>query len=132
MDFCLRCGTCCSRFQVLVEEHELERIAGYLGISRLRLIAKYADPRWPVAGKYLIQHRRGRCAFLREEGRQFLCSIHPVKPQPCLDWHFSLDRPECRRGLERNWQLGVDAQGEPAGSPENLARLGAYLEELNS
>ena len=132
MNTCLRCGNCCSRFQVLVERPELERIAGYLGISQARLIAEYADWRWPVAGKYLIQHRQGRCAFLKQEGRQFLCSIHPVKPQPCLDWQFSLFRPECRQGLESNWQLGVDEEGEPAGSPESLERLNAYLGSLEA
>ena len=131
MNTCLRCGTCCSRFQVLVEPHELARIAGYLGISEPRFLADYIDTRWPVPGKYLIQHRQGRCAFLKQEGQQFLCSIHPVKPQPCLDWQCSLQRPECRSGLERNWQLGVDAEGKPTGSPQNMARLNAFLESLN-
>jgi Fe-S-cluster containining protein len=98
---CLRCGNCCSRYQVLQEGGEAQRIAEYLNITMDNLIEKYADNTWPIGGKYLIRQIDGGCSFLRRQNNQVLCSIHEVKPQACCDWTPSLSRRECREGFER-------------------------------
>jgi len=85
---CLRCGECCTRYQVLLEEFEIEQVAGYLGITVEKLKEKYTDPRWPVPGKFLLRHRdKGGCIFLVYQGKQALCSVHIAKPKslPRLD-----------------------------------------------
>ena len=130
---CFRCGECCTRYQVLVEEGEIRQIADYLGITAEKLKSEYTDPRWPVPGKFLLRHRdNGGCIFLVHQGKQALCSIHTVKPRPCRDWTPALSRKECGLGLARVWGLAASECGELCGASHDIDVFKEYLRSLES
>lgn len=108
---CYHCGECCSRYQVLLDKGEEAKLSRYLGIPLDEFIDKYSDPRWPGTGRYLVKHIAGKCVFLKENGKQFLCSIHDIKPRVCREWRPELSRIECRTGLEKLWNLTVEPEG---------------------
>ena len=108
---CLRCGNCCSKYQALVEDAEMERIGCFLGITREEFISRYTDSRWPVPGKHLLCHSEKHCIFLVPRGEDWLCSVHPVKPQACRDWMAGPDRPECRKGMEERHSSACQMKG---------------------
>jgi Fe-S-cluster containining protein len=127
---CFRCGECCTRYQVLLEEFEVTQVADYLSISPEKLKADYTDPRWPVPGKFLLRHRdNGGCIFLVHHGKEALCSIHSVKPNPCKAWTAGLSRKECGQGLSRDWGLVANEAGELCGAEHDKQ---AFLEYLSS
>jgi Fe-S-cluster containining protein len=128
---CFRCGECCTRYQVLLDESEIEQVAAYLGISSERLKADYTDPRWPVPGKFLLRHRdNGGCIFLVHHGREALCSVHVAKPKPCRDWQPSISRKECSQGLARVWGLAASASGELCGAEHDKQAFMEYLRSI--
>lgn len=128
---CFRCGECCTQYQVLVENFEIERIADFLGITPSKLKAEYTDPRWPVPGKFLLRHRdNGGCIFLVHHGKQALCSIHTIKPRPCRDWTPGLSRKECSLGLARVWGLAVNEAGEICGAEHDKAAFTEYMRSI--
>jgi Fe-S-cluster containining protein len=132
LDVCFRCGECCTRYQVLFEEPELERMAAFLGISKAEFVKEYTDPRWPITEKYLLRHRaNGGCIFLVHQGRQALCSIHAAKPQPCIDWAPSFERKECAAGLGRVWRLTVTGSGELCGEEHDKKIFRDYLDSIS-
>ncbi|MCL1885461.1 MAG: YkgJ family cysteine cluster protein [Dehalococcoidia bacterium] len=130
---CFRCGECCSRYQALVEEEEIQQIADYLKISSEKLKAEYTDPRWPILGKFLLRHRdNGGCIFLSQHGRESLCSIHAVKPHPCQDWTAALSRKECSCGLGRVWGLTINERGEICGTDHDKKAFTAHLHSIST
>ena len=127
---CFRCGECCTRYQVLLDDGEMEEVATYLGISPEKLKADYTDPRWPVPGKFLLRHRdNGGCIFLVHHGKEALCSIHVAKPRACRDWTPAISRTECSQGLARVWGLAASEAGELCGAEHDKK---AFLEYLKS
>ncbi len=129
---CLRCGNCCSRYQVLLENDDVHRIAEFLNIDVDTFIAKYADNSWPVGGKYLVRHTEGGCSFIKRKDGQSLCSIHAVKPRACSEWTPGVFRRECREGLERVWQLTFNADGDLEGLQENKHRFQEFLKTIDA
>jgi uncharacterized protein len=128
---CFRCGLCCTRYQVLLNPEEAQRIADYLKISVETFRAKYTDPRWPDFDNFLLCHRDGSCVFLRSESnKHFSCSIHTIRPQACRNWESSLSRRDCRDGLADYWQLTISPCGELQGTEENLRLFHAFLQTL--
>jgi Fe-S-cluster containining protein len=127
---CFRCGECCTRYQVLLDREEMERVAGFLGISVRCLISDYTDFRWPVPGKFLLRHRdNGGCIFLVHQGKEALCSVHVAKPNACRDWAPGRSRKECSQGLARVWGLVATEEGDLCGPEHNRQ---AFLEYLRS
>ncbi|MCL2706719.1 MAG: YkgJ family cysteine cluster protein [Dehalococcoidia bacterium] len=127
---CFHCGECCTIHQALVEEHEIQRIADYLGISFEKLVSECTDRRWPIKGKFLLRHSgESGCIFLTQHNKEFLCSIHTVKPHPCSDWEAALSRKECRRGLSKVWGLTVDESCEICGTEHDKK---AFTEHMHS
>jgi Fe-S-cluster containining protein len=129
---CFRCGQCCRCYQVLLEQGEAERLAEHLGLDMAELKALYADARWPGRDKYLLRQEAAGCPFLRQQGQQFLCSIHDIKPQSCRDWTAGLGRRECREGLTGYWRLAVNARGEIEGPAEKIKEFQNFLKELEA
>jgi len=128
---CFRCGECCTRYQVLLDEFEIGQVAGYLGISSEKLKADYTDPRWPVPGKFLLRHRdNGGCIFLVHHGKEALCSIHIAKPKACRDWTPALSRKECSQGLARVWGLAANENGELCGAGHDKQTFLEYLKSI--
>jgi Fe-S-cluster containining protein len=130
---CFRCGECCTRYQVLMDEFEIEQVAGYLGVSIEKLKADYTDPRWPVPGKFLLRHRdNGGCIFLVRQGKEALCSIHVAKPRACRDWAPALSRKECSLGLARVWGLAAKENGDLCGAEHDKQTFLDYLRSIAS
>jgi Fe-S-cluster containining protein len=100
---CFRCGECCRKYQVLLERDELLRLAGYLHVSAGEFIEKYSDR------------------------REFLCSVHKVKPGACRAWAAAPSRRECRQGLERYWHLSLDSAGQFTGKPDDVRAFNNFL-----
>jgi Fe-S-cluster containining protein len=130
---CMRCGECCTRYQVLLDEFEVEQVAGFLGITTEKLKTEYTDPRWPVPGKFLLKHRdKGGCIFLVYQGKQALCSIHMAKPKACRDWTPALSRKECSMGLARVWGLAANENGDLCGAESDIKAFTEYMNSISS
>ncbi len=127
---CFRCGECCRRFQVLLDNTEAEHLARYLGLSLPDFRTHYADPRWPGVDKCLLRQVNGKCPFLSGEKKEFLCTVHQEKPKPCRDWAADLAKPECRHGLKELWRLRVDNAGILEGTPEDVQAFRDFLSAL--
>lgn len=129
---CFRCGECCRRYQVLLEQGEAERLADYLGLSVRELKDRYTDDRWPGKDKFLLRQGETGCPFLQQQGREFLCAIHNVKPQACRDWTAGIDRRECREGLSAYWGLAFNAEGEIEGEPDIIREFQDFIRNAGS
>ena len=129
---CLRCGLCCTRYQVLVYPVEARRLADHLGLSPDVFRSRYADRRWQASGSLLMRHQSAACVFLERRGKQAVCLVHSVKPQACQDWTPSLFRHDCREGLAELWGLTVGDSGELAGDEAKLGEFRAFLMTLEA
>ena len=94
---CQRCLACCKwPGGVRVEEHEIDRIAEFLGMTPMAFIAKYTRLRTNRSGLSLREKPDHECIML--EGAD--CRIHEVKPRQCRDfpnhWNFPGWRKVCR------------------------------------
>lgn len=129
---CLRCGTCCAKFQPHLTLSEARDIADKLGVSWENFLEKYTDHRWPGTRSILIRHRDRACIFLTDSSdkKQRLCLIHNFKPACCRDWHSGPERPECREGLKTKWGLTVDAAGHIAGDGPGLKAFEKFIQSL--
>jgi hypothetical protein len=128
---CLRCGECCTRYQVRVDLAEAARIAGEMGMSLEHFTEKYTDARWPGKESLLVRHHEGRCVFL-DMGSQGLgtagCSIHSFKPSSCREWDSSLCHPECRVGLMKISGVFPGQPSEVISLEEGFELYQAHLE----
>lgn len=80
---CQQCGKCCrgKPGYVFVFEHEAQKIAEYLDISREQFIKEYTTK---YATFYsLIEKENGDCIFWDE-----ICTIHEVRPYQCFSYPF--------------------------------------------
>ncbi len=86
---CQRCNECCRKPGfVYLKEGEAERIAHFLQLPEMDFVNQFcdlADRRWLVLKKFPDE----ACIFLTQAG----CSIHPAKPQQCLDFPFKWRTP---------------------------------------
>lgn len=130
---CLRCGECCTRYQVRMDAAEAARIAGDMGISLERFIEIYTDSRWPGRRSLLLRHHEGRCIFLDMGSRDLgtaACIIHPFKPSSCREWDSSLGNPECRVGLMKISGVFTGQSSEVISPEEGLELFQAHLDAL--
>lgn len=112
---------------------EAQKIAEKIGISLDAFVDYYLDSRWPDRETIVIRNIMSACPFLDQpEGSIFgLCRIHEVKPFCCHQWQASLNRKECRQGLNRYWGLSVGENGELNGSPDDLLCFQTFIESLH-
>lgn len=129
---CFRCGICCTGYQIYMHRDEAYVLAERLGISWLEFEYNYLDPHWPGTETIVIRHYAGRCPFLDQPADSIfgLCRIHNFKPFCCRQWQASLDRKECRQGLNRYWSLSVGESGELKGSQEDILCFQAFTDFL--
>ena len=130
---CLRCGECCSAYQVRLTPVEARRIADELAMVWDDFVARYTDPRWPGTRSLLLRQEKGACVFLERstEKQQTRCLIQPFKPASCLEWTPSLQQRECQAGLRKRWGLSVSPSGQLVGTEENRRRFQSFLEALH-
>jgi len=128
---CIRCGVCCTVYQVRISPAEARAIAEHMDLERWDWVGRYCDPRWHDTRSHLIRHDDGGCVFLtRSAGGVSLCSIYEVRPEACRDWAAGVFKPACRDGLKRFWQLEVSEDGRLQGSAASVARLDTFLRSL--
>ena len=100
---CLRCGTCCTKWQPPVDEDEIATIAKALNMPVDKFYKEYIQE-YPLRPKtYLLRCQDNTCVFLKYESNMANCLIHPFKPVACCNWTPSLSRRECQEGLKK-WQ----------------------------
>lgn len=129
---CLRCGTCCSLFDVRVTLAEAHRITDKIGITWDEWMNSYINDRWPGTESFILRRHNGKCLFLKEEGEQSLCSIHSFKPSLCIEWSQGTHRKECQRGLQKRWGITIDSSGNLSGTPQSLQRYRNYVKSLET
>lgn len=99
---CFRCGVCCEHNRPPVTPQEIETIARNMGMTREAFVARYVRR---IRGKEIdiLQTHESKCPFLswEEEPKRATCSIHPFKPEACVNWVASLSRRDCQEGLAR-------------------------------
>jgi len=128
---CIRCGVCCSVYQVRISPSEAVAIAESMGMERWDWVGRFCDPRWHDPRSHLIRHDENGCVFLdRSQEHVSLCSIYAVRPSACRDWAAGVFKPACQRGLKQGWQVEVDDAGRLRGSEDALSRLDSFLRSL--
>ncbi|MDD2471607.1 MAG: YkgJ family cysteine cluster protein [Dehalococcoidales bacterium] len=130
---CFLCGECCSRYQVRVTMAEAKRISEKLGMEWESFLEHYTDSRWPGERSLLLNHRNGACIFLKRASGEHvaICSIHGFKPDSCIQWTPGPFRRECRDGLKRLWNLGINQEGDIIGEPGNIDRFNNFVSSLD-
>ena len=98
---CLRCGNCCTQHPAFVSPEEIRRINTYLGITADEWRRLYAGEGADYHNHFPVRQINGTCVFLKKHGSKYSCAIQPVKPECCINWEPSLDKKECREGMER-------------------------------
>ncbi len=93
---CQRCTACCKwPGDVRLEDDEIPRIAGFLGISDADFIDRFTRLRSNRQGLSLVEKPNHECSML--DGNA--CRIHPVKPAQCSGfpnkWNFPGWRQLC-------------------------------------
>ncbi len=128
---CIRCGVCCTVYQVRISPSEAREIAESLGLDYWDWVGRYCDPRWSDTRSHLIRHDDDGCVFLDHSRSEVaLCRIYSVRPSSCRDWHAGVFKPACQAGLKDVWHIHVDDSGQLQGSAESLAELQEYLRLL--
>ena len=96
---CTRCGRCCvagGGYYVFLNTAEVDRIRGYLGLSRDWFRRRYLR-RLEEGDLVLAAEQDGRCVFLESGGR---CRVYASRPLQCRTYPFW---PEVMRN-ETAWQ----------------------------
>jgi Fe-S-cluster containining protein len=129
---CFRCGICCSRYQVRLNQIEAKRIASELGIPWKEFITNYTDRRWPGAESFLLRHNHGACIFLSPDkvAEITTCLIYPFRPSSCQKWRPSQYRTECQEGLHKYWGLNISPDGKLKGNITSIRRFQTFLKSL--
>jgi len=104
---CLRCGTCCTKWQPPLDREEIETIAKGLGMTQEEFYRDYVQEYPPRPGTYLLRRKNNACVFLKYENDQATCLIHSFKPAACRSWTPSLSRRECQEGLRKRRENGL-------------------------
>ncbi len=98
---CLKCGDCCyGEGGIFVEDEEIKRIAGFLGITQEAFLSQHCEERH---GRIYV--KTGPDGFCIYHDAKNGCSIHPVKPERCALWPFY---PAIVSDRE-NWEHAKDA-----------------------
>lgn len=94
---CQRCNACCKwPGDVRLEDDELSRISGFLGMRETDFIARFTRLRTNRQGLSLIEKDNHECIMLEAGG----CRIHQVKPEQCAGFPNKWNFPEWREICE--------------------------------
>ena len=131
---CLRCGTCCRKYQPRLASDEITKLALKLGVSLPEFIEQFTDRRWPGTQSFLLRQQNDACTFLAapDKNQVYLCRIQAFKPGCCRSWNADLHKPECREGLKNRFKLVVDSRGRITGDQLNLDTFEKYVDLLKS
>ena len=91
---CQRCLACCRwPGDVRIDDHEVRRIAAFLGMSESQFIQRYTRLRTNRSGLSLAEKPNHECVML--DGAD--CRIHEVKPDQCRGFPNAWNFPGWRR-----------------------------------
>lgn len=80
------CSNCCRRPGVVeLDEDDIGRLAGFLGLSRARFEQVFVAR---GARRHLRFESRDRCPFLVGNERYGFCGVHEAKPTQCATYPF--------------------------------------------
>ena len=128
---CIRCGVCCTVYQVRIGPPEAREIAESMGMEYWDWVGRYCDPRWSDPRSHLIRHDDDGCVFLDHSQREVaLCRIYHTRPLACRDWQAGVFKPACQAGLKKVWHIGVDDSGQLQGTLEALSGFDGFLRLL--
>ncbi len=128
---CIRCGVCCTVYQVRLSPSEAQTVADAMGFEYWDWVGRFCDPRWPDPRSHLIRHDDRGCVFLdRPNDQVALCRIYRVRPSACRDWAADVFKPACQDGLKRIWHISVDASGRLQATAEARNRFDEFLAGL--
>ena len=90
---CQRCTACCKwPGDVRLEDHDVPRIAGFLGLAEIEFVEAYTRLRGNRQGLSLMEKANHECIML--DGAA--CRIHPVKPDQCAGFPNRWNSPGWR------------------------------------
>lgn len=85
---CTKCANCCREVRPSFSEHEVERLARRLAMTREQVIERYLEPSEPDSDNSWTT-RTTPCPFLKDN----LCSIYEDRPGDCSGYPY-LYKPE--------------------------------------
>ena len=132
---CMRCGVCCSTYNVHIGWLEAHHIADKLELEWEDFEQNYLESHWNDSSPLFLRRIEGKCIFL--EPRQNLsgkasCRIHLFRPESCREWMPGLYRRLCREELTRHWGLSISPMQQLDGPEENLAQFRCFLGTLTA
>lgn len=89
---CSRCRNCCKMYHGQIPKEDLEKDAGYLGISKEEFMNNFLNEN-EKEGNYLTKHKP--CDFLQENGD---CKLGECKPEDCKKYPYT-NQPERLQSL---------------------------------
>ena len=81
---CCQCHNCCERYSVELSDEDAERIATFLGLSKVAFVQEYAEN---SGDGFEI---KPPCPFLEPDGK---CWVQPCKPNECRGYPYT-DQPD--------------------------------------
>jgi uncharacterized protein len=128
---CIRCGVCCTVYQVRISPGEAREIADSMGMDYWDWVGRYCDARWSDPRSHLIKHDDHGCVFLdHSRHEESLCGIYRVRPSSCRDWPAGVFKPACQAGLREIWRVSVDDSGQLQGDAESISALRDFFSNL--
>ena len=112
---------------MLLASDEIERLASFTSLTPAVFRSRYEDDRWPGKENCLVRKKDDSCPFLEENGKEYLCAVHAIKPQACRNWEAAPSKPECQRGLKKIWQLTINGCGQLEGTPDAIRVFLTFL-----
>ncbi len=96
---CKRCGDCCKGSGgIVLSDHDIQRLAGHLGLSAETILERYAEQRRDK--HFLRSGADGYCIFF-DQG----CIVQPAKPDICRAWPFFRGNIED----DLSWKMAQDS-----------------------
>jgi hypothetical protein len=79
---CTTCANCCRCLEVALRDGDVERIGGYLGMTKEAVTQRYTAPDPDASALRILKSRKDACVFL--DGT--LCTIYEARPQTCREF----------------------------------------------
>ncbi|MBU1975351.1 MAG: YkgJ family cysteine cluster protein [Nanoarchaeota archaeon] len=150
-DECKKCGKCCEKGFGFVLNHEISKMAKFMGQNETNFIRKFLEP---VEVFHTSKHRTkrrksnkdkpyGRCVF--HDSKTGECKIHDAKPLYCklgtcqthgeslIQWYYLnfFVNPKDPSSV-REWKIYADMKEViPGGKPQDLVGMENLLKILN-
>ncbi len=89
---CTTCANCCKTLQIVIDDHDIARLALHLKLNVAQFTEKYVV-REPDGVKLF---KSSPCPLLGEDNR---CTVYDVRPQACRDFPFLHEKEFSSRSI---------------------------------